>query len=191
MENKHLASVKQHEIALLVIGLLLFMRFVYVPVVDWQDSLVQENTLLQGKYRRVERLASGSEALQNADVQLTRALADWQRLFFEAAPETAFRVRQQRWLEKQVADYNVQLNNIGWEPHRQLDLLGVTQHRATLTVSGKAKNIALFMATLASTPQYIEVSDVALSFTRRGKDKLGAVRGRINVTFYMEGGIDE
>ncbi|MFQ3189628.1 MAG: 5-formaminoimidazole-4-carboxamide-1-beta-D-ribofuranosyl 5'-monophosphate synthetase [Paraglaciecola sp.] len=175
---------KKHKMALSLIAILISIKYVLIPIFDWQDEQHVEVNLLQKQVSRINRVLHNSQEIEDYSVLLKNTLATSETLFLSAIDSSTFELEQQQWLEGKLKQYELDANNIGWTPPQQYVDSKLLGHNVQLNIDGKTSNVIAFIQELQSQNHYIEIQAFNISFKRQSNLKLGTGRTRLNLVFY-------
>jgi hypothetical protein len=183
-------ELKQHALLLSAVALLVIIKFIYLPISDWQSALYMEIQQQQKKLSQVGVVLSENDELLSQKVKLTQALTVAEQVFFPYQVEADFQLKQQIMLEKILEQHKLKLTRFGWENSRNLSALSVTHYQLQVFLSGNTLNFIQLMAALELQSPYIEVGDFVLNVQRQKAQDLGQVSGNLTLHLYANNKID-
>ena len=175
-----MSLIKNKPLMLSVVAILAGMKFVIMPIVEWQDEKIsvmhrQETqlnkglTLLEGK----ETLVSSLTALSKKREALSKELLG------EDQNATSYQLRVQKVINTLIEKNDLRARNSNWLT--PLDKGGIEEHRLELSFSGKQKNFIQFLLDIEQQKPKIAVyeltSGISNMATQRGN--LGNVNGKV------------
>lgn len=181
--NSTLQELRRHKLALSVIAVLVVIKFLLVPLMEWQEQKVSEIALLESKQNRMQQIFSNQQQLESYQLRLQQRLQEAQRYFLPLKDDSAFQLEQQKWLEARVNEHELKLSNIGWSPKLDMPELNAAVFRAQLSLEGRTLDVINFLQHLHSQSHYIEVRDMTINYSRQTARKLGRARVRLNLGF--------
>lgn len=176
---------RQYQLLFLA-SCLLFVKFVFLPVIEWQNSLVDEIALNE------KRLSAGLDAIKYSDDYELKALQLQQKISNNASGlysylgANAFQLEQQTAFENLATEHDVSVDSASWSPMQTLDS-GVLEHRLDVTLVGETEDIIKLQA--AAELKHTSVmafSEYNFVITRHLLFSLGTVRGQATISFFME-----
>ncbi|WP_281556604.1 hypothetical protein [Thalassomonas sp. RHCl1] len=178
--------IKQYGLLLSLLVFLLIVKFIIVPIYEWQQQTQATNALLSHRLQKstfaLDNRNEIARLVQNTQEQLIAA----ENLFFDYEDENAFQLNQQQWLEKQFELHNIAVSNIGWQTAVPLDSLGLSQHEVQVSFKGNAFDIQKIQVFFESQAKWIEFVDFNYRFGRRRGSKLSDISGRMSLRFHMQ-----
>lgn len=171
----------KRKLMLSVLAVLLIVRFVVVPIFDWQQQqiaqIASQSKKLAKVNRVIDRLPQISQALQNLQ-QSNQAL---QSHYYKSASLQAFKLQGQQQIERLFKVHNLQVKNFNWVT----DIPGtITQLRARISFSGKTKDLAMLQLALARQTKLLDIGQWTLRIKRMNDHSLGDVTGNFLLTAY-------
>jgi hypothetical protein len=170
---------------IIILGLLLCSKFIFVPIYEWQLQTMSENEF------KLKKLNKSNFAINNLE-QLTVDLTNMQLkkdslqpLLFDYAAENVFQLKQQQWLESLFSEKNITLTNVGWQVQVPLNNWDMIQHQVKVSFSGKATDVQELHVLLESQSEWVEIIEFNHRFGRKRAEKLGEISGYMTLRFYM------
>jgi len=186
-----MSELKQHAFLLIVVAVLLLAKFVYIPIIDWQDR-TQANIIQQEKkLSKIQNILENKNLIVNENNQLTDALAITNQLFFDYQPPAAFKLSQQKKFEALLSENQLSLTQVAWEKSIDIDSLQVTHYKLGVYFKGGASNVVQFTSALEKNIPYLNVSDFVFSIKQLRGDYIGRFVGHIIVNLYVKRPMDE
>ncbi|WP_340676890.1 hypothetical protein [Paraglaciecola sp.] len=182
-------AFKQYQLHLTFVAVLLAIKFVILPLFDWQDQQLLEIQLLNNKINRIDNVLKNRNQILEHKSALELMLADNESVFFNSDSLATFQLEQQQWLENKIKKYELDVGNIGWSPQQTLAEFDLTAHFVQLNVDGRGNNIFRFIQELQADKHYVGVQAFNVNFKRQNKLNLGAARVRLNLVFYRQGAV--
>ena len=178
-------SLKKHRLALGFIALLILIKWLIVPLYDWQQSTLQSNNTL------AQRLAKSAYALKNQQqtaatlVAQTTLLEQAENALFNYQAANSFQLAQQKVIESIFATYQMQISHLDWQIPVPLTSLPLTEYELKLRFTGKASALAKLLSTLNSQDQWFTFDNFQFRFDKRRDKRLGEFDGRMSIKMYM------
>jgi len=182
-------DIKKHALALFIIAILLYFKFILVPVLEWQDTKLLKLALLERKINRVEQLLTNQMSIEELDNDLNKHLNRLNHNFFQPQPIEEFKLQQQKLIEEELASLGLNVNSIGWKNNQNLDNASLTQFQVDIGFSGKSEQVIEYLLSVSSHVPISEVMVMNLSFQRQQMGQLGSLRARIRLAYYMQVGM--
>ena len=181
-------ELKKHALALSVIAILIYFKFIIVPMVDWQDEKLLKLALLERKITKVEQLLINKNSVQELQNSLGEYLTTLNHSFYPAQPIEAFKLQQQKRIEEELTNFGLNINSIGWKNNQTLNEAPLIQFRVDIAFGGKSEQVIEFLLSLSNHVLISEIVGLNLSFQRQRIGQLGSLRARITVVYYMQTG---
>ena len=114
MMEKIRALELKHQVMLLAVLLLGVMKFVLVPILEWQESYLDEIKIKQNKLVKIQ------DAIENQDLYAMSINTFNQRLqeagtsAYEIQDMTGFQIAQQNIIENMLTDSGLKVTRLGW-----------------------------------------------------------------------------
>lgn len=177
-------SPERKKQLLFVLALLLVVKFVGQPLVEWQNEKVNQVTQKSQRLTKMNEVLSGKEQIKQ---QLQIAQQNNQTLkaqFPEAATSSGFRLQAQQRISELAAKYELSVDMFDWAGDAPVPIEGFTGLALTTEVAGPVLNIAQFHAAVNSELGFLIMETSELSF--RGaltKSKVGRFQIRAVAVF--------
>lgn len=178
-------ELKKHSIALGLITLLLVLKFIFVPLIQWQDIQINTVAMLERKIEKVESLLLADNLLNEQHFVLSSALSNLEREIFFYQDESAFQLKQQKIVESNLSKSALKVSSIGWQTTVVLRKLPLLQFSLEYRVSGKTNKMVEYLIQLKGQDITPDVQALNFSFRNQNKGTLGSISARIRVTYYM------
>jgi hypothetical protein len=180
-------AFKQYQLHLTLVAILLSLKFVVVPLFEWQDQQLLEIQLLNNKINRIDNVLNNRAQILEHQSALKQMLADNSNVFFKTDTSTTFQLEQQQWLENKIKQHELDVSNIGWAPQQTLEEFNLTAHLVQLNIDGKSNKVFKFLQELQAQKKYIAIQAFSVNFKSQNASNLGSARVRLNLAFYREG----
>ena len=177
-------ELKQHALLLSIVALLAAMKFIVVPIIEWQDAIFMEIQQQQKKLSKVGGVVNKKSELTQQNTELTQALAITEKVFFPTQTESSFQLKQQKMLEAMLEQYKLKSTRFGWKQSTELTDLSVKKYQLQVFLNGQTTDMVKLMAALEQYSPYIEVSEFIFTIKQQKEKKLGQVRGNLTLHLY-------
>lgn len=178
----------KQQVALGIIGVLLVLKFIVVPLVDWQAEQVNLISNLQKRAAKSQGVIKNQIVIDAQQQQITQQLEQINRLFVAPQKDTEFKLAMQQQVEQLMAKYQLQINNSNWLVSLKVADNTLMRHQLTLNISGKLLNFQKILVELETSTPIIQVSDFNMRIKGQSEQELGQVDGTIELSFYMQQG---
>ncbi|NTS76912.1 hypothetical protein HR060_08515 [Catenovulum sp. SM1970] len=181
-----MAELKKYEGLLYVLLALLFLKFVYVPVIEWQDRLIAKNYLEQKKIIK-SQFAIDNQALIVASLDKMQQKREvLTELLFDFKKDNVFQLEQQQWLEQVFEKHEVEISNLGWQASESIQRWNVIQHQVDIRFKGKVIDVKKIHLLINSQSKWVDLSEFNFRFSKKRKSNLGQITGRMTLYFYTQ-----
>lgn len=167
------------------LGLLLFLRFVFVPVIEWQETKKNSLTLLQGKFQKAIQLLKNEQQLETNLAELRRINAKYEKLLPVFSNETQFQLTKQAWLEGIAAVQQLSFTRMGWNKVFATDGQ-LPSYQLELSFKGRTKQVMNFLLALEQSGELLQIEGYSFGIKRHRVNSLGLAQGKIKLLFYSE-----
>jgi hypothetical protein len=181
-----LQEIKKYKLALSLIALLLSIKFVFVPIFEWQDEKLLEVGLLQKQVSRIHNVLDNRQEIERYAESLSRSLQQKASLFLSTSNVSTFQLEQQQWLEKKIKEFGLKANNIGWSPSQTFEGINLVAHNMQVNLNGNTSSIVEFIQELQKQQNYIAIQAFNISFKQQSNLNLGSGRMRLNLIIYRQ-----
>lgn len=172
--------------ALILIAVLLSIKFIFVPLVEWQDKQIVQLRLLDKKVGKIEQLIYQQEKLELAHREAEQSLVVLSSSFYTAQNPDAFKRKIQKQVEEELEKFELKISNIGWQTTVKNQGAPIDEFGLEYSFSGKGEQVFQYMLYLAQDTKYSDFSEFSMSFSRQKPGKLGRITIRLIRTFYMK-----
>lgn len=132
---------KSQQQLLWIAGLLAALQFAVKPILAWQDTLITELTLSEGRIERSEQLLLDREAINNAASAATTLAEDVRSKFPLARESSLLQIELQSSIEEQLRAKSVNLQEFAWLTGLQEEPSGLAHLRARVRFSGDISDV--------------------------------------------------
>ena len=179
-------ELKRHYLALSFIAMLLCLKFVFVPIIDWQEEKLAKLALLDRKTHKIEQLLLNKASLDIQHQELQSYLVEFDKQFYPTYPVDTFKLQQQKLIESKVNQFDLIITNIGWK--NQTDLLDapLIEFPIEYAVDGTIEDVIRYILSTSEKEPFIELSGLVLTFRRPSMGTTGMVTARIKQVYFMK-----
>ncbi|MFT7008487.1 MAG: hypothetical protein ACJAXJ_003027 [Colwellia sp.] len=170
---------------IIILGLLLCTKFIFVPIYEWQLQTMSENEFKLKKLNKSNFAINNLEQLSVDLTNMQHKKDSLQSLLFDYAAENVFQLKQQQWLESLFSEKNITLTNVGWQVQVPINNWDMIQHQVKVSFSGKATDVQELHVLLESQSEWVEIIEFNHRFGRKRAEKLGEISGYMTLRFYM------
>ena len=179
-------ELKKYQLSLWVIGILILMRFIILPIFDWQNEQLVEIELLQGQRSRIDNVLGNRQKIEALDVEVTSILEQSGSLFLASTDAASFQLERQQWVEDTTNLFNLKIAHVGWNPRLTIPDMKLVGHVMLLNIEGNTVDTIRFIQTLQAQPNLIEIQTFGFRTTRIKDSVLGKSKTKLNLVFYRK-----
>lgn len=165
--------------------LLLVLKFILVPVIEWQNDSVWNVQQKQKHLNRATEARQNISGNQSELNNLRQQLTQLQSYFYPQQSEASFKLAQQQILESLFADNNLKVDNIGWTYSAQMLGQPLIKHQLSVSLQGKTADLPALYLALDNGPQWIDVLSFSFNMLGQQAQSLGTFRGSVDLVFYQ------
>ncbi|MFT5755299.1 MAG: hypothetical protein ACI9LM_000006 [Alteromonadaceae bacterium] len=178
-------SIKKHYPALFVIALLICVKFVIVPLFDWQNEMITTNALLTKRLVKSSAVIDNQALFQSQLSKMDKQLEKGEQLFFANSPQSLFQLAQQKKLEQLFTQHNMTINGLRWKVPITKKNWRLILNEVRFTFKGSVADLQQLQMTLESQVQWYDNYNFNYTLDERHEKKLGQVSGRMSLKLYM------
>ncbi len=176
-------ELKQHRVLLSFIAILVFIKFVVIPVLDWQETVIIDIQNKERKLEKASQLIKRSGSFQEDRKLISAQLKEAEQLFFSLQVDSDFKLTQQKYLEQLMATHNLNVENFGWQTSSVNDSMLLKKYQVQVRFSGNITDLVNFIISLDQHSKRYEVTNFNFSFPP-GSSNIR--NGRLSINFYMD-----
>jgi hypothetical protein len=178
---------QKHKQLLFILLTLTFIKFVLVPVYEWQNITIAENNSNNLRLVKSTLVIEQLENTQSSVNTMREKKIALQTLFFKHENDNTFQLEQQQWLEKTFESNNLEVRNIGWSVPLPIKEWQLVQHGVQVNFSGNIIDLTKVKRLFESQKKWLEISSFNFRFDKKRPERLQETSGRITLNFYMRG----
>ncbi|WDE00524.1 hypothetical protein [Thalassomonas actiniarum] len=179
-------DLKKHALALSFIAVLVCIKFVYIPIIDWQDEQLGTLALLERKINKVDHLLTEEEQLTVDHEMSTRQVLALSQGFYHNQDPEPFKRQQQKNIEAELLAHKLKIKNIGWQITMENADVNLNQFSINYTFDGKSEDVINYLLAISANEKFSELTEFNLSFVKQKAGKLGRVSARLRRVFFMD-----
>lgn len=168
---------------LIVMAILIGVRWLIVPVFDWQEQQLLQKQLLEKRVSRVTELLLNDSNYEGlfvaADVASERARAT----LLEVNDEASFKLEQQVLIERIINSYDLVVSNFGWNPEIVEEDFEVRIYPAVIRLEGSSYKIMMAMLEIEALDKAVLIGDFDLRIFNQSSDTMGRANARVVIQF--------
>ena len=178
-------DLKRYSLALGVIAILALFKFVFVPILAWQDQKLARLALLEKKLAKIERLRTNKEQLVRQQEEIFNHLSALAPVFNPSQAPESLQLKQQKIIESELARYDLKLVSIGWKTPLDLEVTPLIRNQVEYGFSGATEKTVEYLMALNGRNPAVDLNTLDFSFRNQRKGKLGSVTVRIRASYYI------
>jgi len=178
-------DLKKHAVALTIIGFLVLIKFIFIPIFDWQNQQLAEMSLEQRKLEKVKLLMQSREVLSIQYSRLDKRLHKLNKRFYSQQNAEKFKRQQQKTIEAELKAQQLKIKNIGWQTTIENIDAPLTQYSVNYSFSGKGEDVVNYILSINANEKYSQLAVLHISFAKQRKGRLGRLSARLRRVFYM------
>jgi hypothetical protein len=180
-----LDDLKKYQNSLYFIFALLVVKFIFVPLMAWQDNEFEKINLKKRQHVKVSQLIDQEEAFREEQVQLEKQVNTVKGLFFAFENVSSFQLNYQQKIEADIAAAGIDINSVGWKAQFPLEASPLNAFQLELNLTGKADKMFAYLLALKNQPKLVDFEQLKFSFRNQSAGKLGNVIVRLRISLYM------
>lgn len=177
-------DIKKNAWLLSIIGILLVLKLIVVPIIDWQDGKIAEIRLLANKQYKIDSVLAREDGNSQLVEKLSSLVEQGDAYFWPIENESEFKLATQRFIQEQLNKYNLRMINIGVEQHTEFQDLNVVQYPVKVRFTGDTPDAISFFMSLESNTKRLSIEKFSLSIKGQNEENLGSSNGSALVMFY-------
>ena len=176
---------KKYKLLLLITLLLIVIKFIIVPIFNWQSVQISKAESQQLRLIKANSIIAQKESFTLAADSASESLRQYEDALFDSEEINGFKIDKQKEISRYLKENNLTLLNIGWQP--ELQFLNAQLHReqVRLNIGGETHNVAQFIYFIENHSKLVSVEQ--LSFNIRGltPDESGTAEASLLISFYF------
>ena len=181
-------DIKQpkQQIALGVLALLIVLKFIVVPLFDWQNEQLANLANLQKRVSKSQNVIANQTQITQSQQRISTQLKAINSLFINYKPEDEFKLAMQQQIEQTVANHQLQINTSNWLPSILVANGQLMRHQLRLSIKGQMLDFTKLITELESATPKAELKTFNINSKGQNDEQLGRVDGTIELAFYMQ-----
>lgn len=175
---------KQKPYLLTLLVVLASVKFIVMPILDWQNNKLVELRLSEKRLAKSEYAIANQDKIEPRLASLNEQVGATNSRLFPHQDENTFKLEQQKQLESLIARLGLKVNGIGWLNSTSSDD-AIMRYQMQLNVGGDGVKIPQLFAAIEGGERWISIDDFTVAFRRQGKQYIGESNARITLNYYM------
>ena len=175
----------KHQLALGALVILIALKFLIVPLFDWQNSQLAQLANLQKRAVKSQNVIVNQSQINQAQQTINAQLKAVNSLFVDYQRESEFKLAMQQQIEQTIANNQLQINTSSWLPSITVANNQLIRHQLRLNLKGKMRDFINLITLLESKTPKAELKSLNINLKGQNNESLGRVEGTIELAFYM------
>jgi hypothetical protein len=166
------------------------IKFALLPIIDWQNQVIDEIYQVERRNIKAENLLSNQDQIFMKLATLDGGYKQKAEIYPVFLDQPSFRLETQILFELLLKQYNLRQTQFFWRDSEDTNAFG-TLHKAKFNVNfnGKLKDFALLQSALLAINKQYKMANMSLNVRGQTAKSFGSVRAAITVeAFYWLGG---
>ncbi|MBB1386218.1 hypothetical protein H5119_11775 [Pseudoalteromonas sp. SG45-5] len=176
----------KHQLALAALTLLITLKFIIVPLFDWQNEQLSQLANLQKRASKSQNVIINQNQISKTQQQINAQLKAINSLFINYKSEAEFKLAMQQQIEQTIASKQLQINTSSWLPSLLVANGQLMRHQLRLNIKGSTLNYIKLITLLENTAPKAELKTFNINLKGQNNEQLGRVEGTIELAFYMQ-----
>ncbi|WP_448552124.1 hypothetical protein [Thalassotalea montiporae] len=166
---------------LLLLALLVTIKFIVVPIFEWQDELRAESAQLERKAAKTEAAIAQSDTLIKYNQNLKQQLEIIKSSIDEYDDLGKYQVAKQQQIERVFSEYSLDIKALTW--HEPVPNQVGTTLKINVRFSGLVKNFMKAQFALYKSTQSLTIDSFSLNTRFQTDDSLGKTNGNLLIVY--------
>lgn len=180
-----MADFKKHALALYFIGILILLKFIFVPLMDWQDVKIAEQQLEQRKLNKTLALLKNESTITSQLNNLDSLLNEVSPLFYKWQNEPEFKREEQQRIETQLSKYDLKSKRIGWKESFPSEGSSILKYTIEYSFEGSGYQVLNYLIDLKASKHLVDTPQLNFSFRGQKAGSLGIISIFMSRNYYM------
>lgn len=180
---------KHHPIKVGLLLSLLLIKFIVLPVFDWQNEQILILHQSQIKLSKTQAILAKESQMKNLIEQISKNIEPIERAFFNAPNELAFKLNLQQQIESTLSRFNLEQKNFSWLNKTHNADLSLTAQAFEVRLTGDSYQLVHLISELEAQDKLFQLLQFNVDFKAQTAVELGRVEGVITFrVFWREAG---
>lgn len=177
-------ELKKHQNSLLVILLLIVVKFIFMPIIEWQNDVLNHVALQEKKLAKVERLIVNTELMKNALSKLHAESSVVHGFFYQDQDINTLQRAIQKDIEAKLKSNNIRINSAGWKKEVKKEGSEIVSMKLDLRVQGAADQLTAFFIAYQTMNTKFNISQLNMIFNSNKVHKNGRASANFSFEFF-------
>jgi len=165
---------------------LVFLQFIVVPMIDWQDEKRNELVLMNKRLSKAKQLLTNEESINHYLLSLEEVEQGYNKYFFKKQELTPFQLANQKVIEELAELHNIKVTSVGWKGITQDATNILSVFELQLRFTGKIKNLMSFQLEIEQMEEAILIVGMSMNIKGHLRNTLGKATGVFRLHYVME-----
>lgn len=177
---------------LVLMGLLIGIKMVLLPIIDWQNQQVEELVGHEKRIAKAEAIIEEQAAMQKALDESESILTAIEEQFPRYPNSEIFRLETQKRFESEMAEQGIEAQQIFWRDDQDIQVSG-NLYRAKLSIrcNGEFNHFLQFQLALEKKQLSNQLKGLALQMRGANAESAGNVKGLTTFDVYYYRGVSQ
>ncbi|NMP32950.1 hypothetical protein HII17_15435 [Thalassotalea sp. M1531] len=176
-------ELKKHPFAVGLIVILVAIKFVILPILNWQNKLIDEIRLNEKRLVKTQALIQNGDLLQKNYADLLAEESKLYSLYHVTDDLGNLQRILQRDIEDRLKNLGLKISSIGWKTPIKLDKASVSLIYIDYRIEGSSKNVINHILKLSLMAKPPKIEALNLVFQRSEVGKIKRLNARISLSF--------
>ena len=166
---------------LLILGMILLIKFVLYPVIEWQDETVQQLSSLNKKLIKSKNFINELPQLESEREKLSSYLAELKDSVDTYSDISTYQIGKQKEIETLFTDTGMVIKSFNWQDSIKTEK--GAQLKLMIQYSGSLKDFLKLHMMMGKFNQSIEITNLGLNIRGQEQGTMGVITGSIVFVF--------
>ncbi|WP_286271768.1 hypothetical protein [Thalassotalea hakodatensis] len=176
-----MSTLRNRKNLLLVVALLAAIRFIVVPVFDWQQENIDDITAKATRLNKAENVIARKETLAVSLTDVEKINERTKTLYHSFSSTNEMKLSLQQQVEKKFSQHKVKIKNFTWPNELEGD---IKELRAKIFFEGDTNDIALLHMDLSDQATFFNIVEWTIYIRRMKENSLGEASGSLVFSAY-------
>jgi len=184
-------ELKKHSLLLGIVALLIIVKFIVLPVIEWQNTTVEANQGISKRLIKVKHILNNQTQSESMLARQSKKNDMVKMLFHEDTNPASFKLKMQQIVEKMLKDNEISITNFGWKKQQNIEVINAEENEFQIRFKGKLVDVITLMSKLEIENHLFNITGFNFDVKRQNKENLGYVTGRITIAIYRSINVDK
>jgi hypothetical protein len=179
------AELKKHAWLLVIIAILASIKFLFIPILSWQDSIAFDIKNMEKRQSKIVDVLANQSTTTALNSRLSEEIDKINQMFYQNKSESIFKLSQQKNIEKLLTEHQLKSLHFGWTNIVPLDELLMTRYHLEIRVSGTTESLVNFFAAIEGSQQRIALTEFNISLKNQQEKSLGTITAIVKLQLFL------